>query len=51
MYVEHTSQTLDVIENAMERDKYMTASEAKDFGLIDEVVTSRPPLSEATTTA
>jgi ATP-dependent Clp protease protease subunit len=51
MYVEHTGQSLDVIENAMERDKYMTASEAKEFGLIDEVVTSRPPLSEATTSA
>ncbi|MTJ84141.1 MAG: ATP-dependent Clp endopeptidase proteolytic subunit ClpP [Telmatospirillum sp.] len=47
MYVEHTGQTLDVIENAMERDKYMTADEAKAFGLIDEVVTSRPPMPEA----
>lgn len=47
MYVEHTGQTLDVIERAMERDKYMTAIEAKEFGLIDEVVTSRPPLADA----
>jgi ATP-dependent Clp protease protease subunit len=51
MYVEHTGQSLDVIENAMERDKYMTAAEAKEFGLIDEVVTSRPTLSEATPSA
>ncbi|HXP96701.1 MAG TPA: ATP-dependent Clp endopeptidase proteolytic subunit ClpP [Telmatospirillum sp.] len=51
MYVEHTGQTLDVIENAMERDKYMTAAEAKEFGLIDEVVTSRPTLSEAAPSA
>ncbi len=51
MYVEHTGQTLDVIENAMERDKYMTAAEAKEFGLIDEVVTSRPPLTEAPSAA
>lgn len=51
MYVEHTGQTLDVIENAMERDKYMTATEAKDFGLIDEVVTSRPTAPEATPAA
>ena len=43
IYVHHTGQSLDVIENAMERDKYMTAAEAKEFGLIDEVVTSRPP--------
>jgi len=43
IYVHHTGQALDVIENAMERDKYMTATEAKEFGLIDEVVASRPP--------
>src|ERR1035441_3766705 len=43
MYVEHTGQTLEVIERAMERDKYMTAQEAKEFGLIDEVVNKRPP--------
>ncbi|MDR3326271.1 MAG: ATP-dependent Clp protease proteolytic subunit [Rhodospirillaceae bacterium] len=42
IYVEHTGQNLDVIENAMERDKYMTPIEAKNFGLIDEVVKSRP---------
>lgn len=42
IYVEHTGQSLDVIEQAMERDKFMTATEAKDFGLIDEVVASRP---------
>lgn len=46
MYVEHTGQTLEVIERAMERDKYMTAQEAKDFGLIDEVVSNRPSLEE-----
>ncbi|MBF0332173.1 MAG: ATP-dependent Clp endopeptidase proteolytic subunit ClpP [Alphaproteobacteria bacterium] len=43
IYVQHTGQTLDVIERAMERDKYMTSAEAKEFGLIDEVVASRPP--------
>ena len=47
IYVHHTGQSLDVIEHAMERDKYMTAGEAKEFGLIDEVVTSRPPAPEA----
>ncbi|MEQ9556103.1 MAG: ATP-dependent Clp protease proteolytic subunit, partial [Rhodospirillales bacterium] len=30
------------IENAMERDKFMTPEDAKAFGLIDEVVASRP---------
>jgi ATP-dependent Clp protease protease subunit len=42
MYVEHTGQALDVIEKAVERDKFMSALEAKDFGLIDEVVKNRP---------
>lgn len=42
MYVEHTGQPLDVIEKAVERDKFMSALEAKDFGLIDEVVNNRP---------
>ncbi|WP_249208670.1 ATP-dependent Clp endopeptidase proteolytic subunit ClpP [Magnetospirillum sulfuroxidans] len=46
MYVDHTGQTLEVIERAMERDKYMTALEAKEFGLIDEVVSNRPSLEE-----
>jgi len=42
IYVEHTGQPLDVIETALERDRFMTPDEAKEFGLIDEVVTSRP---------
>jgi ATP-dependent Clp protease protease subunit len=42
MYVDHTGQTLEVIENAMERDKFMSAADAKEFGLIDEVVSTRP---------
>ncbi len=46
MYVTHTGQSLEVIERAMERDKYMTADEAKEFGLIDEVVSNRPTLEE-----
>ena len=42
LYVKHTGQTLDVIERAMERDKFLSAEEAKAFGLIDEVVEKRP---------
>jgi ATP-dependent Clp protease protease subunit len=42
IYVHHTGQPLDVIERVLERDKFMTATEAKEFGLIDEVVASRP---------
>ncbi|MCA1973868.1 MAG: ATP-dependent Clp protease proteolytic subunit [Caenispirillum sp.] len=41
IYVKHTGQPLEEIERAMERDKFMTPEEAKAFGLIDTVVTSR----------
>ena len=46
IYVKHTGQTLDVIETSMERDKFMSADEAKEFGLVDEVVNSRPVTKE-----
>ena len=39
IYVEQTGKPLSVIEQAMERDNFMTAYEAKEFGLIDEVIT------------
>ena len=43
MYVKHTGQSLEVISAAMERDKFMSPIEAKEFGLIDQVVAQRPP--------
>ena len=43
IYVKHTGQALDVISAAVERDKFLSPIEAKEFGLIDEVVVSRPP--------
>lgn len=46
IYVQHTGQLLTVIEAAVERDKFMSPDEAKTFGLIDEVVTARPPRPE-----
>lgn len=42
MYVKHTGQALSVIEDSMERDNFMTAEKAKEFGLIDDVVMTRP---------
>ena len=42
IYVKHTGQDLSKIENAMDRDRFMTPEEAKEFGLIDEVVFERP---------
>ena len=41
IYVDHTGQPLDVIEDALDRDRFMNSEEALDFGLIDEVVTER----------
>ncbi len=42
IYVGHTGQSIEAIEEAMERDRFMSPEEAKEFGLIDEVVTTRP---------
>jgi ATP-dependent Clp protease protease subunit len=47
IYVKHTGQDLATIEQAMERDRYMTPEEAKEFGLIDQVVTQRDLGDEA----
>ncbi len=41
IYVERTGQKLATVEKAMERDNFMTPEEAKAFGLIDEIVSSR----------
>jgi ATP-dependent Clp protease protease subunit len=42
IYAETTGQPIKVIEDALERDRFMSSTEAKKFGLIDEVVTNRP---------
>lgn len=47
VYVKHTGQKLSVIEKAMDRDNFMSAEEAKKFGLIDHVVNSRDEIPEA----
>ncbi len=41
IYVKHTGQTYETIERTLDRDKYMTAVEARDFGLIDHVYEKR----------
>jgi ATP-dependent Clp protease, protease subunit len=43
----HTGQTYDVVEKACDRDNFMSAEEAKDFGLVDQVVASRKELAKA----
>jgi ATP-dependent Clp protease protease subunit len=46
IYARHTKQSLEVLEKAMDRDKFLTAEEAKEFGLIDEVTVKRPALEK-----
>ena len=41
IYVHHTGQSLADVEAALERDRFMSPEEAKDWGLIDEVLTPR----------
>ena len=41
IYVTHTGRDYETIEKTLDRDHFMTAEEAKDFGIVDEVITSR----------
>ena len=41
IYVQHTGQSIEDVEAALERDRFMTAQDAKDWGLIDEIVNRR----------
>ncbi len=47
IYVQHTGQSVAAIESKLERDSYMSAEEARDWGLIDQVVDKRPEGAEA----
>ena len=47
IYADHTGQSMETIEEAMERDRFLSPEEAVTFGLIDQVVVSRPPTAEA----
>ena len=42
IYHRHTGQSIEAIEAKLERDSYMSAEEARVFGIVDEVVESRP---------
>lgn len=42
LYVKHTHQPLELIEASMERDKFMTPAESKEFGIIDKIL-DHPP--------
>ena len=41
IYVKHTGQTFKAIEDALERDKFLTEEMAKDFGIVDKVIDKR----------
>lgn len=41
IYVRHCGQTLERVEEALERDRFMSPEEAREFGIVDEVVTQR----------
>lgn len=47
IYVETTGQKIETIEKAVERDNFMSAQQAKAFGLIDDVILQRPITAEA----
>jgi ATP-dependent Clp protease protease subunit len=42
IYAKHTGQTVEAIEKMLDRDTYMTVEEAKNFGLLDQVMVRRP---------
>jgi ATP-dependent Clp protease protease subunit len=46
IYVQHTGQDLETVEAALERDNFMTAEDAKNWGLIDEIVEKRADASD-----
>jgi ATP-dependent Clp protease protease subunit len=46
IYVKHTGQSYDKIEYTLDRDYFMTADQARDFGLVDKVLASRDEVAE-----
>jgi ATP-dependent Clp protease, protease subunit len=46
IYVKHCGQDIENVEKALDRDNFMTADEAKEWGLIDEIVQNREQTSE-----
>ena len=47
IYAKHTGQPIEVIEQTLDRDYFMTSEEAKDFGIVDHVYDSRDAAEEA----
>ena len=47
IYVKHTGRDYDTIERTLDRDHFMSSGEAKDFGLVDQVLEKRPDEADA----
>ncbi|WP_404369782.1 ATP-dependent Clp protease proteolytic subunit [Sphingomonas sp. MMS24-J45] len=50
LYAQYTGKPLEEIERAMDRDTFLEAAEAKEFGLVDEVFDKRPALPDDSST-
>lgn len=48
IYVKHCDQTLEKVEEALDRDRFMSPDEAREFGIVDEVVEHRVPTEDET---
>ncbi len=47
VYVKHTGRTLEEVEKTLDRDHFMDADEAKEWGVIDKILTSRQEIEGA----
>jgi len=47
LYAQHTGQAIETIERDMDRDRFMSAEEAKEYGIIDSVITKRTEIQPA----
>ena len=47
LYAKHTGQPIETIERDMDRDRFMSADEARAYGIIDTVLTSRADMAKA----
>jgi ATP-dependent Clp protease protease subunit len=51
VYVHHTGQDYETIEKTLDRDYFMSAEDARKFGLVDQVISKRHPLGDKGETA
>ena len=49
VYVKHTGQSYEAIATTLDRDYFMSAEQARDFGIVDQVITTRAALEQVTT--